>query len=67
MKKIFRARAVLISNANEHTKDGEVGGMGLSICRDIVTSHGGKIWMESGIFVGTTAFFTLPAKGGVRV
>ncbi|MEW4563446.1 PAS domain S-box protein [Bremerella sp. JC770] len=35
-------------------------GMGLSISRTIVESHGGKIWVESGSVRGTIFFFTLP-------
>lgn len=35
-------------------------GLGMSIARQIVTAHGGRIWVESVKDVGTTAFFTLP-------
>lgn len=36
-------------------------GVGLSICRTIVESHGGKIWIESEVGRGTTFRFTLRA------
>jgi PAS domain S-box-containing protein len=36
-------------------------GLGLTISRGIVERHGGRIWVESELGVGTVAHFTLPA------
>jgi len=47
-------------------KSGDSGGMGLglSIAKYLVEAHGGKIWVESEVGMGTKISFTLPAGAG---
>lgn len=41
------------------TRQSKGSGLGLSIAKQIVEAHGGRIWAESEIDVGTSIFFTL--------
>ena len=43
-----------------HTREHGGVGLGISICKGIITKLGGKIWLESEVGKGTTFFFTIP-------
>jgi two-component system sensor histidine kinase VicK len=39
-------------------------GLGLSVCKGLIDSHGGRIWIESEVRKGSTCWFTLPLDAG---
>jgi signal transduction histidine kinase len=51
--------------AREAARDSEGAGLGLAICRVIVETHGGRIWIGPSE-QGTTVRFSLPNGAGHR-
>ncbi len=48
------------------TADEPSTGLGLLLCKEFVEHHGGKIWIESDVNIGTTVRFTLPKSPDPR-
>jgi two-component system, OmpR family, sensor histidine kinase KdpD len=51
------------SNVADHAAPAGGSGLGLTICRGIITAHGGKIWVERDAEKGAVFRFTLPLDG----
>ncbi|MFQ3537129.1 MAG: GAF domain-containing protein [Aggregatilineales bacterium] len=53
---------------NPEAKDQPGTGLGMSLTRGLIEAHGGRIWVESELGVGTTFHFTIPlAKEGEKL
>ena len=50
-----------------YTTKGEGLGLGLSICRKIVSAHGGRLWAEKKDTPGATFTFALPLRRSVQL
>lgn len=59
LQKLFSEFYRVDNEINQHVKGT---GLGLVLAKNIVQAHGGKMWVQSQVKVGTTFFFTLPTS-----
>lgn len=59
IEKIFRIDENY-STSGTHNEKGT--GLGVILCKEFVEKHGGKIWVESKVGIGTTFYFSLPTR-----
>jgi hypothetical protein len=57
-RELIFERLAQVSDQYRSSREGL--GLGLYIARELVTQHGGRIWVESELGVGSTFWFTLP-------
>ncbi|RMD86309.1 MAG: hypothetical protein D6815_00125 [Candidatus Dadabacteria bacterium] len=65
LDKVFEKFHQVAGQPTEQPKNASTG-LGLTICREIVEHHGGKIWVESKVGEGTTFYFTIPLEGAAQ-
>ena len=68
--RLLQVLANLVDNAFDPFWQARAGdrrgiGLGLSIARDVIAAHEGRIWAESEPGCGTTLFFSIPAAAPV--
>lgn len=62
--RLFNKFTQVANNSQAHSKGV---GLGLSIAKELVNAHGGEIWVESKLGVGSKFYFTLPRLRGLSV
>ena len=60
MSRLFSETQVLSERGTENE---EGSGLGLSICKEFINKHNGKIWVEKNKDIGLTFFIRLPQEG----
>ena len=62
MEDIFFEKAFKLFGRLHTIQEYKGNGLGLALCKRVVENHGGKIWLDSQLGVGTSVYFTLPTS-----